>query len=180
MVSIPINNDLLLRSYVPEDATALFHAIHKSRKHLRPWLNWVDTTTKEEHSLEFIRSSLAAQHNQEAIALGIFLNGQIIGGIGMHHWDHYLRIVHIGYWINKEHEGQGIISSSCRHFFSFVFEKLNINKIELHFLPGNKRSAAVAERLGCKIEGVIRQSIMINGTLQDVVIAGLLKSEWNK
>lgn len=45
-------------------------------------------------------------------------------------------------------------------------------------MPGNKRSSALAERLGFKIEGVIRQSYFMNGRLEDLVITGLLKTEW--
>jgi RimJ/RimL family protein N-acetyltransferase len=45
-------------------------------------------------------------------------------------------------------------------------------------MPSNKRSAKVAERLGCKVEGVIRQSYFMNGRLDDLVITGLLKTEW--
>jgi len=46
-------------------------------------------------------------------------------------------------------------------------------------MPSNKRSAAIAARLGFKVEGIIRQSYYMNGRLDDLVITGLLRSEWN-
>ena len=52
-----------------------------------------------------------------------------------------------------------------------------MNKIEIHFVRTNERSAKIAERLGFKIEGIIRQSTIRNGMPEDVVVAGLLKSE---
>ncbi|MBN9483434.1 MAG: hypothetical protein BGO70_13210 [Bacteroidetes bacterium 43-93] len=180
MVSILIDDSLLLRSYQLEDAAELFRSVNESRAHLRPWLVWVDATQKQEHSMQFIQQSLVQQHNQEALALGIFHNRKIIGGIGMHHWDHVLEKAQLGYWISKEFEGRGIIHRCMLRFIDFLFDKVNLNKIELHFIPANKRSAAVAERLGFKIEGIIRDSYVQNGRFTDLVVTGLLKAEWKK
>lgn len=179
MVSILIDDNLLLRSYHVEDARDLFHAVNESRAHLRPWLIWVDSTTKQEHSLQFIQMSLQQQHSQEALALGIFYNRKIIGGIGMHQWDHVLEKAQLGYWISKEYEGQGIINKCMERFIDFIFDKVGLNKLEIHFIPSNKRSAATAERLGFKVEGVLRDSYVVNGVFTDIIITGLLKKEWH-
>jgi len=178
MVSILIDDNILLRSYQPDDAAELFLAINGSRLHLRKWLSWVDTTLKPEHSVNFIQQSLIDQHDQRALSLGIFCDRQIIGGIGLHHWDHYLRKAEIGYWITKDFEGKGIITNCASRFIDFAFQKIGLNKIELRFMPHNQRSAAVAERLGAKVEGIIRQSHLFNGKLEDIVVTGILKEEW--
>src|SRR5262249_36999655 len=160
---IIIDNKILLRSYKVEDAQELFHAVNGSRGHLKPWLNWVDKTTKPEHSLQFIQQSIHQLNTQEALALGIFFNDKIIGGIGMHHWDLETKKAQLGYWISKEQEGRGIMNNCLVRFVDFLFEKIALNKIEIHFIPANKRSAKVAERLGFKVEGIIRQSHLRNG-----------------
>ncbi len=178
MVSITVNNDIVLRSWQPGDAEALFAAVNSSRAHLTPWLNWVSSTTKEEHSLQFIRYTMQALENQEALALGIFFDGVVIGGIGMHQWNRTVKKAQIGYWIVKDYEGRGIIHKSLQQFIRFLFEKTGLNKIEIHFSPANGRSAKVAEKLGAKIEGVLRQSALRHGILEDIVVTGLLKSEW--
>ena len=180
MVSITVDDNTLLRSYVVDDAEELFNVVDKSRKHLHTWLDWVGNTVKPEHSLRFIQQALHQAHEQESLALGIFYNNRIIGGIGMHNWDQTTRRAQLGYWIGKEYEGKGIINKCLVKFADFLFEKIGLNKIEIHFSPTNKRSAKVAERLGCKIEGVIRQSVLRNGKPEDIVIAGLLKSEYPK
>ncbi len=178
MVSILIDDALLLRSFQPDDVPELFRAVDESRLHLRPWLRWVDATTRPEHILQFIQRTMHQLHNQEALELGIVHNRKIIGGIGMHNWDHTLKKAYIGYWIRKEYEGQGIMYRCLQHFVDFLFEKPGLNKIEIHFMPGNTRSGVLAQRLGCKVEGVIRQSYFMNGKLEDLVITGLLKNEW--
>lgn len=179
MVSILIDDDLLLRSFQPEDAPALFKAVDSSRKHLRPWFPWVDATTKPEHSLQFIQQSLTMQNNQEGLALGIIYKREIIGSMGMHNWNHDLKRAQLGYWISEQYEGKGIVSTCLMSFIDFLFEKVGLNKVEIQFMPANERSAAVANRLGFKVEGVIRQSHLLNGAYKDLVVTGLLKSEWN-
>lgn len=180
MVTIPVSSDIVLRSYNTEDAEALFAAVNNSRKHLSPWLNWVSKTTKPEQSLEFIRNAQRDAHDQRGLALGIFYNNAVAGGIGMLQWDHDVKKAQVGYWIACEYEGKGIVSQSLLCFLQFLFEKLNLNKIELQYVAANKRSARVAERMGFKIEGVLRQSFIRNGIVEDLVITGLLKSEWKQ
>lgn len=180
MVSIIIDNNILLRSHHVDDAQELFNAVNSSRKHLQPWLEWVDKTTKPEHSLQFIQQAMHQLNAQESLAMGIFYNDKIIGGIGMHHWDRPTKRAQLGYWIVKDYEGKGIINKCLVRFIDFLFEKIGVNKLEIHFIAANKRSARVAERLGCKIEGIIRQSYLRNGKPEDIVITGLLKTEWKQ
>jgi len=180
LVSIIVDEDLSLRAYAPEDADELYAVINASRAHLHPWLEWVDRNTKPEHSLQFIQHSLQQIRMQEALALGIFYQGKIIGGTGMHNWDHGVKKAQIGYWLDKDSEGKGIINNVLTVFITYLFEKIGLNKIEVYFLPANKRSAKAAERLGFKVEGVLRQHVLRNGKPADVVIAGLLKNEWIK
>lgn len=178
MVSILIDDELLLRSFEPEDAQELFKTVDATREHLRPWLPWVDMSTKPEHSLQFIQQSKIQQRNQEGIALGIIYNRRIIGSMGMHNWDHTLKKAQLGYWIAKEYQGKGIIQRCLAAFIDFLFNKAGLNKAEIHFMVNNSRSARVAEQAGFKVEGIIRQSYLMNGVYHDIVVTGLLKIEW--
>ncbi len=174
---IQVSEGLLLRNYVEEDAAVLFQTVQENRAHLRPWLKWVDGTQKEAHSLEYIRAARQEQYDQQSIAFGIFKNGQLIGGLGMHQWDQKLRKAQMGYWLAKAAEGQGLLSQCAGVFLDYLFDQIQLNKVELHYLPANTRSDAVGKRLGFKVEGILRDSFLMNGTLQDLVIAGLLKRE---
>jgi ribosomal-protein-serine acetyltransferase len=180
LTSILIDDDLLLRSYKPEDAPELFRCVNESRAHLRPFLNWVDATTKTEHSLQFIQSAIAQQAAGEAMALGIFLQRerQLIGGIGMHHWNHDLKRAQVGYWIAKEYEGKGLMYRSAIRFMDFLFRKVGLNKVEMRIVSYNTRSLALAASLGTMTEGRIRQSLKVAGKLEDVIVAGILRNEW--
>ncbi len=178
MATIILDSHLLLRPYEIDDFQPLFDAVNNSRQHLGPWLSWVAKTTRAEHSLEFIQLAQHQRHTQQALALGIFYDGQIIGGIGMHEWAQDTGRAQVGYWLIKEFEGKGVITRSLTAVVEHLFKVIGLNKVELHYVPANKRSAKVAERLGFRLEGVIRQSTMRNGMPEDIVVTGLLKSEW--
>jgi ribosomal-protein-serine acetyltransferase len=179
MLSLIVSEDITLRNYREEDAAILFRVVHQNRLHLRPWLVWVDGTQKEAHSLEYIRAAANEQYAQKSIAFGIFQDGELIGGIGMHEWDHVLRKAKMGYWLVKQEEGKGTLMRCAQVFISYLFQRLQLNKIELQYLPANTRSAATAKRLGFAVEGVLRDHYLMNGTFHDLVIAGLLKRDWN-
>lgn len=177
-MTIQIDNQLLLRTYQPYDAQELFLCVDKNRAHLREFLPWVNATLKPQHSMDFIQNMLVQETAQKGIAMGIFLKEQLIGGIGMHDWDHYLKKAQIGYWLSKDAEGKGLMQRSATAFITFLFEHLGLNKIEIQFLPYNKRSGELTQRLHAKVEGVLRDSILINGSFEDVVITGILRKEW--
>ncbi len=178
MLRIPVSDTLTLRTYLPEDAATLFKTIDENRPYLRPWLAWVDHTIKEDHSLGFIQNARVQLQQQTGLALGIFSDEELIGGIGMHDWDHQLKKAEVGYWLSKQYQGKGILHSCALPFIDYLFTQLQLNKIEIRFRPSNDRSAAVAKRLGFKIEGILRDTQLNNGILDDMVIAGLLRKEW--
>lgn len=180
LATIALDEHLLLRPFEPEDAATLFAAVNRSRQHLAPWLSWVSGTTKLEHSLDFVHKMRVQLHNQEGLALGIFCDGEVIGGVGMHNRDHAANRADIGYWICAEYEGKGIVRRSVTALVDYLFTKVGLNKIEIRYITANKRSAIVAERLGFRIEGIIRKSFMNNGIAEDLVVAGLLKHEWQQ
>ena len=178
MVSLRVNNELLLRSYRLGDEEELFAAIDASRTFLDPWLSWVKATMKTEHSKEFIENALHQADTQQGLALGIWVNEQLSGGIGMHQWDHATNRAQLGYWLAADKSGKGVIQQSMVRFIDFLFSVTALTKLEIHYVTANLRSAKVADRLGFRLEGVIRQAILRNGLPEDLAITGILKHEW--
>lgn len=167
-----------MRSYVPADADALLAVVAGNRAHLRPFLTWVDTMQRVEDAVRFIEGAVTQQERQSGLFLGLFQNGELIGGASIHEWDHYLNKAETGYWLAKKYEGRGIMLPCVQAIMRFGFEQLRLNKIELRIVSHNVRSIKLMQQLGCKTEGILRQSTKLNGKLEDVVIAGLLREEW--
>lgn len=163
-----------------EDSQQLFNALKAHKNHLAPWIDWAGHINKVPDALKFIEDALHDQSMQEAMYLGIFWNNVLIGSVNMQDWKMDAKHAQIGYWIVKDYEGKGIIHTSLVHFLKFLFEKVGLNKIEVHFTIANNKSAKVAEKLGFKIEGILRQCVWRQGLIEDLVIAGMLRKEWDE
>ena len=60
------------------------------------------------------------------------------------------------------------------------FENLGLHRIEIKCAKENFKSAAVAERLHFRKEGVQRQAELVNGHYFDLNMYSLLQQEWTK
>jgi len=179
VVSILIDNDLLLRSWTAEDAAALFRAVEENRAHLQPWLPWVSRTERVDNIATFIQHSMAVATTGEAIYLGLFYQGRVIGGAGLHDCNPQVRSASVGYWIAKEFEGRGVIKRSLARLLDFAFDTLGLQRLELRCAASNERSAALARRLGFVEEGMLRRGHWRETGVEDLVVMGLLKEEWS-
>ncbi len=106
----------------------------------------------------------------------IVRDGTIIGGIHVYGMDTVLHRGSIGYWIAKQHEGQGIMSSALRAFVEHVWSVYpKLVRLELRVLPGNERSERLAEAGGFTSEGRLRSDFRINGRVEDSLLFGMAR-----
>ncbi len=161
-----------------QDAEVLFHVIDSQRNYLRKFLNWIDATQKVEDSQQYIQSCIQQTSRLQAIHFVIRHQQKIIGGISLYDWRQDTKIIHLGYWISENFSNQGIVSKCCKRLIDYAFFEIGIEKMQLYFIPENVASERVADKLGFKIEGFIRQSFMLNGSIKDQYLAGLLKEEY--
>jgi len=169
-----------LQLYHTHDAQAFLELLHKNKAHLRPWINWVDAINTLHDAEQLIKARITSFEAQESISLFIVQNQKIIGSIGMFHWRKDIKCAEVGYWIDKDFENKGILSKTLSVLITYLFNQVQLNKIELQFNALNKASGAIAKKFNFKIEGIIRANYAINGTLEDSVLAGLLHTDWKQ
>lgn len=175
---IPINEHIFLRTIDLSDAPILFYTITENRNHLRKWVQWIDFIKSENDTKNLIEEGHFEMKKQKSLRMGIFEGQKMKGYIEMQDWDHTLKKVRVGYWLTKEAQGKGLMYKASTIFIDYLFKNLELNKIELVHLPENSRSAALAKKLGFKIEGILRDNIITNGAFKDLIVQGLLKSEF--
>ena len=174
-----IDDNVSLRLLHQQDAAALFALIDENRAYLRKWMGWVDKTLQVSDTEAAIQRALDRLAANNGFTLAICYQNQLVGHIG------YLpnlswkdRQVEIGYWLAEAHQGRGIITRACRALIDHAFLEWDMNRIEMRCAVGNLKSRAIPERLGFKLEGILRESIDINGTLHDFAVYALLAREW--
>jgi RimJ/RimL family protein N-acetyltransferase len=76
--------------------------------------------------------------------------------------------------------GRSIGSRAVRCMADYAFNFLNLNRIWCKVTSGDERIATFYERLGFKMEGVMRQHEFVNGEYVDKTIFGLLSDEFRR
>src|SRR6056297_430951 len=173
-----VDKDIYLKLFNPNDAVELLNLINSNRFYLREWLDWVDKTKDISDSKDFIHDSRKQFAANNGFQVGIWYKEELVGVIALHEIDWEDRQTEIGYWLGEDYQGKGIITKSCEAIIDYVFEVLELNRVEITCAEKNSKSQAVPERLGFTKEGVIRDNQWLNGRYVNHVIYGLLKEEW--
>ncbi|HMT08600.1 MAG TPA: GNAT family protein [Pyrinomonadaceae bacterium] len=176
--SFQIDDEVMLRRFRKDDVADVFRTVHRNSEHLIEFMHWMSPDYSLESAREFIEGATKTVSKSGSLGFGIFRSQQLIGSIGFVYFDELAEKTEIGYWIDREEQGKGIVSKACRKLIDWAFEDLNLNRIEIRCSSLNKRSSAIPERFGFKLEGHLRESEYRNGKLHDFLIFGLLRSEW--
>ena len=176
---IPTDNPgLSLRLLSEVDANAPFRLVEQNRSHLRQWLPWLDTSTKVEHTREFIKGTMRRYEDSAGFVCSVLFQGSIVGVIGHNSIDKTNRISYPGYWLSQSHTGRGIMTCAMRSLIEHAFAELHLNRIDIRVAVGNKKSQAIPDRLGFVKEGVIRQAEWLYDRFVGHTVNGLLRSDW--
>ncbi|RMI35475.1 GNAT family N-acetyltransferase [Nocardia stercoris] len=147
--------DLLIRRWQPEDLVPRFEAIAASYEHIHPWMDWLAEPTTLERQRAF--GELVAESWPTAggsFNYGIFgCGGTVLGAIGLHD-----RLgspaVEIGYWCHAEHVGRGVVTRCAGALTRIALALPGVDRAEIHCDEANVRSAAVARRLGYRLDRI--------------------------
>ena len=180
MLKLSVSDRIELRAFVEEDAIDVFELVKANIEHLQPFLHWATDDYSLESAKDFVRRAQKDFEENIRQGFGIFFDKKLVGTIGFVKFNWTSRRTEIGYWIAKEFEGRGIITKSCEAIINYAFDELKFNRIEIRCAVENKRSAAVPERLGFKLEGVLRQAEWRHTRFYDTAIYGILAEEWRK
>ena len=105
---------------------------------------------------------------------------EYMGGCGLHDISGKNRTGVVGIWIAKQFCGNGFGTDAMRVLIDFAFWEANLNKVNLGVYGFNKRAICSYEKVGFKIEGVIREQLFRFGRYHDEVKMGILRSEWEQ
>ncbi len=163
-------------------APVIFAAVDADRERLGRFLPWVARTRTLEDEIFYIRAATEQWERGEYFDYAIFLRadgsdtGEYLGNVGVHSiaWEH--ERCEIGYWVKGSREGQGLIAEAVSEVESEVF-RLGFNRIEICCSSENSRSARVPERLGYRLEGIMRQDSIENGRYRDTLVHAKLRSD---
>ena len=84
----------------------------------------------------------------------------------------------VGYYAFAPFAGGGYMSEAFTLALDFAFRDLKLHRVEANVQPHNRRSLALAERLGFEREGYSRRYVKIAGRWRDHVRFAMLAEDW--
>lgn len=180
MFKLTVDDHIKLRMLSARDAKALYKLTCDSREYLKKWLPWLDQIQSDSDTMTFIKNSFLIYNNRQGITAGVFVKDQLVGVVSFNKLDYTNRIGTIGYWLGQEYQGKGLMTKSVAALISYGFIELSLNRIEVRAASENKASCAIAERLGFKKEGHLREAEWLYDHYVDHIVYGLLKKDWHE
>ena len=139
---------LLVRRWAVTDVRAIGAAITANIDHLRPWLPWVaNEPLRRRERIALIRVWDEGWDAGGDAVYGIFRDGEIVGGCGLHkrHAPHTLEI---GYWVAADQVGNGYATEAARALTDVALAAPGIESVEIRHDRANVASERVPARLG--------------------------------
>ena len=76
-------------------------------------------------------------------------------------YNHYANFkAEMGYALNPAYWGMGIVPEAGAALLQWGFKELNLKRIEINLFVDNYQSERVCQKLGLKLEGIIRNGYM--------------------
>ena len=105
-------------------------------------------------------------------------NNRMIGTCGFAHIDCPHNVGEIGYVLNPEYRGRGLVPEAADRVLRFGFSVLGLHRIEARFIEGNQASCRVMEKLGMRYEGIRREAMLIKGMYRNIGTYAILAQEF--
>jgi ribosomal-protein-alanine N-acetyltransferase len=174
-----VSERLSLRLHDPGLAQATSDYYQRNRAHFAPYCPlreaaFHDVDAWRKRSAELKQASLSGQ----ALHLLVFRRDQasseVIGNVN---FTHIVRGVfqagYLGYQLDHEYVGQGLMQEALTAGIAHVFGKMNLHRLMANYVPNNERSAHLLRCLGFQVEGYARDYLFLEGQWKDHVLTSL-------
>lgn len=176
---------IMLRPLTAHDFSSWREVRGRNEAWLTPWEpqrppTQLDPTTNRDAYL----ARCAARERDSSAGLtygfGLFVDQQFSGEVNLNHvLRGAMQSATIGYWIDRDLAGRGLMAESVVVAARFAFEQLDLHRIEICIVPRNTNSRRVMEKLEIREEGVAQRYLEINGSWEDHVRYGFTFEEWS-
>jgi ribosomal-protein-serine acetyltransferase len=179
MLRFELRTGCHLRLFEESDAEELECVIAANRAYLARWLDWANETGGAEAWLEFIRRTREKVGANDGFVAAIIDGDAIVGWVGFDHVDWSARSTSIGYWLAQDRQGRGIMTEAVAALTAYAFDVWELDRVEIRVAEGNLRSAAIAQRLGFRVEGRVGKQERHRDSFKDIVVYAMLAQEWD-
>ena len=149
---------VLLRPFLPGDGAGVWPAVEESRPQIEPWQDWHERHRCPEDSEREVLRLARKFTEREYLYFAILTraDGRFLGWVGLEDIDWRIPSFSVGLWLRSSAAGQGLMTEALALLCRLCFEEFGAKRVALLAEAGNRRSAALARRLGFVLEGELR------------------------
>jgi RimJ/RimL family protein N-acetyltransferase len=145
---------VLLRRWTESDAPELAVCIDGDEEISR-WLDMIPQPYTVEDALSFIGTAVGGG-GEDLFAVTDASSGRLLGSVGAR-WDEPHEVAEMGYWLRADARGAGVIPRALRLATDHAFAT-GAARVFLRAAVENEASRRVAEKIGFRLEGVLRSA----------------------
>jgi RimJ/RimL family protein N-acetyltransferase len=104
---------------------------------------------------------------------------ECVGEAVLNQWDPGNESCNFRIFIGPNGRDRGLGTEATRLIVGHGFERLGLHRISLEVYAFNPRARRAYEKVGFRVEGVLRESFRYNGEWIDATVMSILASEWH-
>ena len=133
-------------------------------------------------ALEYINKILESLMSKYGITWAISLrnDNNLIGTIGFWRIENEHYRAEIGYMLNKDFHGKGIMHEAMQPVLDYGFNVMKLHSVEADADPNNIASVRLLEKNNFVREAYLKENYYYNGEFLDTVIYSLLVQNFNQ
>lgn len=169
---------LILRSWQDADIQDLVEGLNNME--VSRWMASVPFPYTEADARNFIEYVKQQDENNISLAIVLKENNKVIGGTEIRNIDKRNGTAGGGIWLNEKYQRNGYGTEALCTRNRYIFNELNLRRIENGYFKDNEKSHRMQLKLGYKDEGIRRKRFLCMATNEyvDECITGLLKEEF--
>jgi len=112
------------------------------------------------------------------VNFAIAVDAEAVGGVGVAQLeDVQARTATVGYWVAEPFWGRGIATRAVEFIVDYAFRTFPLDRLQASVFGWNPASSRVLEKCGFVLEGRLRQTVVKDDQVTDLLMYGRLRQE---
>ncbi|RTZ16683.1 30S ribosomal protein S5 alanine N-acetyltransferase [Vibrio aquaticus] len=179
-----VEGEIVLRTAEPTDGKLISDYFIANKEHLKSW----EPKREEAFYTEAGWTQRLVKLNElHRMGLGYYLliidrhTNEMLGTVSFSNLSRFpFHACNMGYSLADGAQGRGVMTVAVKLATNYMFRIQNMHRIMASYMPRNKRSESVLERIGFKQEGFAEKYLLINGEWEDHNLTSLVNPNWEE
>lgn len=178
------DGEIILRTAEFDDAARISNYFTVNRDYLKPWEPKREEAFFSELGWQQRLIKLSELHK---MSLGFYLliidadSDEMLGTISFSNISRFpFYACNVGYSLAEQAQGKQVMTRALKMACDYMFNEQNLHRVMASYMPYNKRSEAVLQRLGFVHEGQAKDYLLIDGQWQDHNLTSLVNPNWKE